>query len=390
MKRTADVIVIGLGAVGAATLYQLARRGVRAVGIDRFRPPHDRGSSHGETRITRLGIGEGEVYVPLALRSHEIWRELEAATGARLLLQCGFAAIDASEGTSRMHGKAGFAARTVAAARRFGIAHEVLTGDELMRRHPGFVLRGDEHCYFEPEGGLVYPERCIAAQLAEAERLGARKIVNEPVLEIVNDGAGVSVRTARETLGAARAVLAAGGWSPGLAGGALSGMRLLRQVLHWFEPEDPGRFGHERFPTFIWTHGPRPEDSFYGFPLAPGATCGVKLATEQYSAEITAPEQLDRAVRPEERRAMLAEHARGRLAPLGRALQSAVCFYTAAADGDFAIGPLPDRPQVIAASACSGHGFKHSAGLGERLAELVVDGRAIDAEFALARPALSA
>jgi sarcosine oxidase len=390
MECSADVVVIGLGAVGAATLYQLARRGVRAVGIDRFRPPHDRGSSHGETRITRLGIGEGEVYVPLALRSHAIWRELESATGERLLLQCGFAAIDASGGTSRMHGKSGFAARTVAAARRFGIAHEVLAADELMRRHPGFVLRGDEHCYFEPEGGLVYPERCIAAQLAEAERLGARVIVDDPVSDIADTGVGVRVRTARGTLGAARAVLAAGGWSLGLAGGALTGMRLLRQVLHWFEPADPGRFSHERFPTFIWTHGSRPEDSFYGFPIAPGATPGVKLATEQYSAGIGAPEALDREVRRAEQQAMLADHASGRLAPLGRALKSAVCFYTAAADGDFAIGPLPDRPNVIAASACSGHGFKHSAGLGERLAEMVVDGRAADAEFALNRAGLSA
>ena len=164
MTEIADVIVVGLGAMGAATAYQLARRGVRVLGLDRFAPPHDRGSSHGETRITRQAIGEGDQYVPLALRSHEIWRELEAETGEQLLLSCGFVAIDSAGGRAATHGRPGFTARTVAAARRFGITRELLTPDELMRRHPAFRLAGHEQVYYEPGGGLVFPERCIAVQ----------------------------------------------------------------------------------------------------------------------------------------------------------------------------------------------------------------------------------
>ena len=168
-----DTVVVGLGAMGAATLLQLARRGQRVLGVDRFDPPHDQGSTHGETRITRCGIGEGEVYVPLALRSHEIWRELEAETGMELLTQCGALILSGSETSAPVHGKADFLGCTIAAARRFGLAHEVLDAAGVMRRFPQFLLRGDETGYFEAGGGFVRPEACVSAQLNVARRLGA-------------------------------------------------------------------------------------------------------------------------------------------------------------------------------------------------------------------------
>mgnify|MGYP000476324571 CR=1 FL=1 len=198
--------------MGAATLYQLARRGVRAIGFDRFTPPHSFGSSHGETRITRQAIGEGAGYVPLVLRSHQIWDELEAATGMRLITRCGFLAIAAADARAEMHGKTGFVETTIAAARLHGIVHELPTAAEAARRFPQFALRGDETCYYEPGGGYVHPEACIAAQLREAQRLGAALQLDTRVQAVVRDGAGVRIETSAGNFHAARAVVAAGAW----------------------------------------------------------------------------------------------------------------------------------------------------------------------------------
>lgn len=385
----AEVIVVGLGAVGSATLYQLARAGVRAIGVDRFHPPHDQGSSHGETRITRSAIGEGEAYVPLAVRSHAIWRELEAETGSSLMLACGFVLIDSSGGTASMHGKGGFAQRTRAAARRFGIPHETLTADELTRRFPAFSPCGGEDIYFEPGGGLLYPERCIAAHLDRAIALGARVLTGETVTAISQDGSGVAVETDASRLTADRVVVAAGGWTPGLIGGPFAKLRLLRQVLHWFQPGSPGPFRPDRFPAFIWTHGPAPEDVLYGLPITPSGTPGVKLATEQYARDMASPEALDRNVSADEVRALWERHVKGRLTGLSpAAVRSAVCFYTSADDGDFVLGTAALSDRVIAASACSGHGFKHSAALGERLAGIAKGTEGVPAAFSAARGAL--
>lgn len=383
MVETTDVIVVGLGAMGAATTYQLAKRGVRVIGLDRHAPPHDHGSSHGETRITRQAIGEGEVYVPLALRSHAIWRELEEHPG-ELFLPCGFVAIDSARGAPPMHGKPGFVSRTIAAAERFGIAHELLTPDELAYRHPGFTVAGDERVYFEPGGGLVFPERCIAAQLHRATLHGADIRLYEPIISIHGHSTGVRVDAERGSFEANRIVVAAGGWTPALADGALSGARLLRQVLHWFAPADPAIYAPGRFPTFIWGHGPRPEDSFYGFPVVPDCTPGVKIATEQYATAIDTPEAIDRHVGTDEVAAMYAGHAEGRLAGLNpSALRSAACFYTNLPDGDFTIGYRPEAYRVLIVSACSGHGFKHSAGVGEHVARMLVDNENPQSAFAL-------
>lgn len=374
--RGYDTIVVGLGAVGAATLWQLARRGQRVLGLDRWDPPHAWGSTHGETRITRCAIGEGEQYVPLVLRSHEIWRELEAETGESLLTPCGALIMGCARAV--VHGKAEFVRRTIAAAERFGIAHEVLAADEVMRRYPQFRLVGDEVASFEPGGGFVRPERCVAAQLNAARRLGAVVQGQTQVVALERDGSGVCVVTAAgERFRADKAVLAAGVWSPGLAGAALQRhMSVTRQALHWFAPEDPARYAPERFPVFIWGHGETAEDSFYGFPIPPG-TEGVKLAREQSVAVTADPEQLQRAVSADEGLAMTRRHVAGRLAGLAeRPLRSVVCPYTTTPDGDFLVAPLPDNDRVLLVSACSGHGFKHSAGLGEAVAGAVAVGEA--------------
>jgi sarcosine oxidase len=387
----ADVIVVGLGAVGAAAAYQLSKRGARVLGLDRYRPPHDRGSSHGETRITRQGVGEGEAYAPMAIRSHEIWRELEAATGRRLLLTCGLLVLGAEHGRSPSprHGKSDFVRRSAATAARFGVPHELIAADEVARRYPQFGLVGDELGYFEPGGGLIYPEACIGAQLEAAARLGAALAYDEPALEIDATPHGVRVRTGAAIHEAGEALLCAGAWTPGLAGAPLRRLVLQPQALHWFEAETPADYAPDRFPAFIWMHGDGADELFYGFPIAPDApTRAVKAATEAFD-EISEPAALNRTPDPGLAQGFYDRHVRSRLRGVGASVvRSAACLYTHAPDADFVIGADPRSGRILIASACSGHGFKHSAAVGELLARMLLEGAAPPAPFRLDRGAM--
>jgi sarcosine oxidase len=381
-----DVAVIGLGAMGAATLYQLARRGIQVVGIDRYHPPHDIGSSHGETRITRCAVGEGEELVPLALRSHAIWRELESETGEALLDACGFLMMAPQGVRTGHHGKQDFLQRTVAAAVRHAIPHELLDAGSIARRFPAFELRQEEG-YFEPGGGYVRPERCIAAQLNRAATLGATIVTGRTVLRVQPEGQGVCIDMAGETLTADRVVVAAGAWAADLLGPVFAGIVVpRRQTLHWFPTSDEASFSPGICPAYIWMYGSGPEDYFYGFPAQPGSGL-VKVASEQY-ADATHPDTAVRTVLPEERAAMFSTHVAGRLRGVSTEPgRSAACLYTVTPDSRFIIDRHPDSERIIAVSPCSGHGFKHSAAIGEAVAELVHSGRStIDLEpFRLSR-----
>ncbi|HET9580301.1 MAG TPA: N-methyl-L-tryptophan oxidase [Usitatibacter sp.] len=383
-----DAIVVGLGAAGAATLYQLARRGARVLGIDRFDPPHDLGSSHGDTRITRLAIGEGDAYVPLAMRSHEIWRELEARTGRRLLAVTGGLWISGPSRQAETH-VAHFFDNTLAAARRFGIAHEILDAAAIRSRFPQFAVADNEVGYYEPQAGFVRPEACIAAQLELARSHGATIRTLETVGEISQQGGVARVLTDRGKHEASRVILCAGAWLPRfLPASHARHFTVTRQVLHWFETRgDAGRFEAPAFPVFIWELRSR-RNVIYGFPAIDGAAGGLKVATERYEGRVD-PDALERkTVSAAETRAMYEDLVAPHLPGLGpRCVKAVSCLYTATPDFHFAIGPHPALPNVIVASPCSGHGFKHSAALGEALAELASGARprADLAPFALAR-----
>lgn len=378
-----DVIVVGLGAVGAASLYHLAHSGLRVLGIDRHHPPHDQGSSHGATRATRLAVGEGEVFVPLVRRSHELWREMEARTGETLLDACGFLTIDTAGGESNLHGQGGFFERCVEIAERWGIAHEVFNGDEVRQRHPAFLAPPEARAYYEPEGGLIFPERCIEVQLRLARQAGATIRTGEVVRDIAGDGNSVAVTTDKGAHRAAKVVIAAGAWTPALVGPSLQGLRLLRQVLHWFDPANPMVYRRGAVPVFLWLHGPQASDTFYGFPAQPGHG-GVKVATEQYAVETLSADALDRRVAPSEGADLFETHLQGRLSGLSsRPARSAVCVYTSTPDARFIIDTMPDNDNVVVASACSGHGFKHSPAIGEHVSALVQRAQVVKPEFAI-------
>lgn len=385
-EMRAEVAVVGLGAMGAAALCQLARHGVRAIGLDRFAPPHALGSSHGETRITRTAVGEGGAYVPFVQRSHAIWRELEAATGESLLQQCGLLMMAPRGVRTGHHGKTDFLNRTAAVARRHAIPHEMLDAPAIAARFPAFLLRGDEEGCLEP-GGYVHPERCIAAQLEQAQRLSASVLIGQAIQAVRRDGAGLLVETEGGAVRADQVVVAAGAWAGRLLGPPFGGGLVpYRQVLHWFPLADAAPFRPGACPAYIWMHGARPEDYFYGFPALPG-TAECKAATEQYGSACD-PDTVDRTVAPGEAQAMHAEHIAGRLRGAAAApARSAACLYTVTPDSGFVIARHPAEDRIIVVSACSGHGFKHSAGIGEAVAQLACDGRStVDlAPFALDR-----
>jgi sarcosine oxidase len=366
-----DVIVVGLGAVGSAVAHHLARRGARVLGLDRWQPPHDQGSSHGRTRITRLAVGEGAAYVPLVMRSHALWRELEDQGHPGLYRRTGGLVIASpAADAGAFHGQAGFFARTVALARQFGIAHELLDARAVRSRHPQFLLQDDEQAYFEPDAGVLAPELCVAAQLDAAARHGAELAFGEPVLRLSAQGGGVAVTTPRGTRHAAQVVLTAGAWIPQLAGAPFAArLAVQRQVLHWFRCTEPARWAAS--PVFIWLHGATLEEAMYGFPLGDGIA-GVKVATEQTRLHCD-PDAVDRQVSAEEVRRLVDDHLRGRVGGVAReAVASATCLYTSTADGHFIVDRHPDMPALTVVSACSGHGFKHSAALGEAVAQQVL------------------
>jgi sarcosine oxidase len=384
MPESYDAIVLGLGAMGAAATYQLARRGARVLGIDQYAPPHEFGSTHGETRITRVACGEGPEYTAFAQRSHEIWRELEAETGLELLTQNGFLAISGAGNRSSNHGVADFLGGTVAAAKAGGVRHEILDAATIRRRHPAFNVADGDTAYHDSVGGFVRPEQCITAQLRTATRLGAELSLNEQVVSFEQADAGVSVRTGKQTYRGRQLIVAAGAWLPGLLGPALAGSFMVtRQVLYWFRARSEAahaEFAPERFPVYIWQL-PR-HQSIYGFPAVGGIEEGVKLATEQYDVATT-PQSVSRTVDADEIREMYETYVEPFFPGLSPVcVRHKVCLYTWVDNARFIIDRHPALDRVIVASPCSGHGFKHSAGIGELLAEMVLDGKKPNPRFA--------
>lgn len=371
MDKSFDVIVIGLGAVGTATAYQLAKGGARVLGIDRYSPPHTLGSSHGETRITRLACGEGPEYTDFARRSHAIWRDLERACGDTLLTQNGLLVISGQGERAAAHGNPDFLGGTIAVAEANHVRHERLRDAEIRARFPAFAVTGGDAAYFEPEAGFLFPERCIAVQLDAARKLGAAIHTDETVTSFSADARGVRVATTKGEYHGARLVIAAGPWLPQLAPALAPLFKVRRQVLVWFrvaEQADKSIFLPERFPVFYW-QVPR-EQAIYGFPSLDGVT--LKVATEQYKTTTT-PETVRRGATPEE----IAEIYRDYVAPFfpgvtGDCAKSAVCLYTCTDDTRFIVDALPGHDNVIVASPCSGHGFKHSAAIGEAIAGRVL------------------
>jgi sarcosine oxidase len=372
-----DTIIIGLGAMGSAAAYQLSKRNAKVLGIDQFSPPHNLGSTHGETRVTRQAIGEGAEYVPLTLRSYEIFREIEAETNADLLTITGGLIMSNPSGNANLHGNDGFIETTVATAKKFGVQHQTLTADEIARKFPQFDLDGNEHGYFENEMGFLRPENCVAAQLELAEKYGAKINRNEKVLDIKTLPNCVEVITDKGIYQTEKLIISAGAWVKDFVEIEMKDLfQIYRQVFYWVDVADNyEQFKLGNFPIFIWEFGRWENDFVYGFPAIDGENGGFKIATETY-LETTNPDNVNREVSQVEIDEVYEKYIKNRINGVSnKCVKTVTCLYTVMPKAKFLIDYLPDNKRVIVASPCSGHGFKHSAAIGEILAELVIDGK---------------
>ncbi|WP_077919792.1 N-methyl-L-tryptophan oxidase [Spirosoma sp. 209] len=368
-----DAIVVGLGAMGSAALYQLSAHTPRVLGFDQFSPPHTMGSTHGDTRITRQAIGEGAHFVPLALRSYAIWRDLEQRTGHQLLTSTGGLFVGQPNSTVAMHHKPGWLDTTIRAAEQFGIPHQVLDTKSLRQQFPQFRYRPGDIGYFEEEAGFLRPERCVTAQLEQARQQGATVRTQERLLGFTATDGGIRVQTDQGVYHGRKLILTTGSWiTESLRQTPYRELLTVnRQVLYWFGIEgDYTRYTPDALPVFILN-----ERNVYGFPAVGGPEGGIKLATETYE-HATSPHTVDRTVSESETRQMYEQYVAPNFVGIGpRCVKSVVCLYTMTPDGDFIIDQHPEHRDVLLASACSGHGFKHSAAVGQVLAELALEGR---------------
>jgi len=357
-ESTYDVIIAGLGAMGSAAAFHLARRGVRVLGLDRYTPPHALGSSHGDTRIIREAYFEHPVYVPMVQRAFELWRELEQASCTALLTQTGGLMIGRPE------------SELVAGARRsaeaHGLAHAILSASQVRARFPALHPQDDMMAVWEPRAGVLFPEACISATVAQARQHGATLSFAEPVQSFAAAGSDVRVSTTRGEYHAQQLIITAGAWVGSLLPTLDLPFRVERQVLHWFEAAtDAELFAAERCPIHLWQFdGCR---LFYGFP---DFGSGVKVAFH-HDGELTTVERVRREVAPEEVAATRAVVRRFLPSADGPLRASIVCVYTNTPDGHFWIDHHPQHPQVLIASPCSGHGFKFAPVIGEVLADIV-------------------
>ena len=358
-----DVVVIGLGAFGSAALWRLAHQGVDVAGIERHGIGHQLGSSHGLTRLFRVACQEHPGLAPIALKSLELWTGLGEETGQRLVHQSGCLSVG-PPGSRPVTG-------VVAAAVAAGLPVQQLGHAELLARQPQYAgLAEADVAVWDPGAGICYPERNIRAHTAAAQRLGAEVYPHTMVTSIEAGQDGVTARTPTAEFRAAQVVVAAGPW----LGTLVPGLQLAprRTPQFWFRARDPasGEFALDRFPAFIWD---RPDGgSLWGH--GSGEDYGIKIGPEPVMSDSAGidPEEMDRYIHLDtDIDALTARVAKAFPGLDPRPAKAITCMVTDSADGQFLVGRLPGQPQVVVAGGDSGHGFKHAAGVGELLAQLI-------------------
>ena len=356
-----DAIVIGVGGMGSATVYHLARRGCKVLGLERYDIPHEMGSSHGYSRMIRYTLQEHPNYVPLVRRAYELWRELEDASGETLVVTTG--SVRAGPPASLYYKNA------QESCDAHNIPYEILTATEINRRFPGYQFPDEISSIFQSDGGFLLPEQCIVNHVRAAEESGAEIHRQETVLDWEPQSDEIKVRTDKGVYTARKLVVTAGAWAGKLVPEVTEHAIPERQVLGWFEPEKPELFRPENFPVF----GVLAEEGrYYGFPTY--SVPGFKIGRSHHLLQKVDPDQMDREVHTEDE--AILRQAVSRYFPLaaGRLLERKTCMYTNTPDEHFMIGVLPDHPQVSLAAGFSGHGFKFASVIGEIMADLAHNG----------------
>lgn len=361
--RAYDTIVVGLGAMGSATLYHLAVRGQRVLGLEQFAAGHHLGSSHGDSRVIREQYFEHPLYVPLVQRAYELWRVLEESTGRSLMTINGGLMIGPPDGM--------VVSGTIRSATEYDLPHEIFTKAELHARYPAFQLADGLVAVLDPHAGYLDPEACNSAHIELAQRAGAEARFEEPVLQWMPDGQGVQVTTPVGSYHAERLLLSGGAWNSEILRDVALPLAVERQVAFWLNPEvSVGSYDKSCFPIYAYEF--TPGLICYGFPRLPR---GVKASIMHGGKIVSSPEEVDRTADDSEiepvrsaLRAILPDLAE---AP---ARESSVCLFTNTPDHDFIVDFHPRYPQVLVSSPCSGHGFKFASALGELQADLLTTG----------------
>lgn len=352
-----NAIVVGVGGMGSATCYQLAKRNKRVLGIERFDIPNDTGSSHGYTRIIRLAYYEHPSYVTLLRRSYELWEQLERLTGENLFYRTG--SIDSGPADSWVF------KGSLQSCVEHDLPHEVLTGAQLHERYPGYRLPRENLAVFQPDGGFLVPERATVAFVEAAHALGAEIHGREALLNWEPWGDGVRVFTDRDEYTADSLVFTAGGWNqnvlPFLRGLAVP----ERQVLAWLQPSRADFFRPDNFPVFNCLV---PEGRYYGFPVF--GVPGFKFGRYHHFEEAGEAEYLSREAFREDEEVLRDFAARYFPDGAGPTMNLKACLFTNTPDRHFIIDLHPDHPQVSFAAGFSGHGYKFASVIGEIMADL--------------------
>jgi sarcosine oxidase len=362
--RHYQAIVVGLGAMGSATLYHLARRGWRVLGLEQFGAGHTLGSSHGDSRIIRETYFEHPLYVPLVQRAHTLWRELEAQSGTSLMSITGGLMIGPPDGS--------VVSGALRSALEHNLPHALLSPEEARDRFPAFRLAKGLLAVLDERAGFLDPEACDNAHLRLAQDAGAAVHFNEPLIDWDLSGEKMKVTTDLATYTADRLVLATGAWNHGLVPDLELPLTIERQTVFWLDPAaDAELYDKSQFPIYAYEY--RPGHICYGFPRLPR---GVK-ASVMHSGEIVPdPDKVNRMVEESE-----VDPLRVALRPVLPALSEApvrksdVCLFTNTPDHDFIIDFHPFFPQVLISSPCSGHGFKFASAIGEIQADLLTKGK---------------
>jgi len=355
-----DAIVVGVGGMGSAATHHLARRGRNVLSLERHDIPHSKGSSHGKTRIIRKAGYTDPAYTSLLERAYELWRDLDDSAEHDLFHDTGYVAAGPEDGDV-------FTA-ALESCRENDYDHEVLMGGEISERYPGFDLPAEFKAVVDPTGGFLYVEGCIVAHVRAAHRHGADIRAREPVLDwSPTRSGGVRVETNKAAYTADRLVVTAGAWASELLPMLKTTAIPERQVLGWFQPDQPDRFTSDKFPVFSLDGE---EGGFYGFPIY--QVPGFKLGKHNHFYETVDPDEVGEPTRADER--ILRTFAE-RYFPdgAGPTMTLETCLFTNSPDEGFIIDRHPEHSQVIVAAGLSGHGFKMSAAVGELLADLTVE-----------------
>jgi sarcosine oxidase len=361
MTTVYDAIVLGVGGIGSAAFYHLARRGAQVLGLDRFPAGHALGSSHGQTRIIRQAYFEHPDYVPLLRHAYPLWHDLERTVGQTLFHQVGLLEVGPSSGI--------VVPGVLEAARRYDLPVDRLTANEAARRFPAFTVLDDWEAVFERQAGFLLVEDCVRAHIEQAVRHGGQFRPGSAVADWQIVNGQVEVRTANERFLAGRLVIAGGAWSGQVLSDLGITFRVLRKHLHWYAASDPRYQAAHGCPAFFYE---LPDGYFYGFPARDA--CGVKAAEHSGGELVADPLTVDRALDPVDRQRVEGFLHQCLPGVSNQPRGHAVCMYTMTADSHFVVDRHPQHSQIALAAGLSGHGFKFATVIGQALAELALDG----------------